>query len=271
MADLDKKQNGASAVDQNEDIDDMIDDPIDDIDETKKIPINDLKEKDLDRGQEIYTGFGFGGVDGGGVSVADISQNMDGENASLDDKNMPSPRLDKNKAPGKAIYKEGLRDINANNRTADGQKTFDGGNQSKIRRELPEDTKLVIKADDGDVVYKESNIDRAEASPRSTGSREQISPASYGLEKPINTGYTVDVPADYQLAGVYYGNDFRDNNKIYLAKSYQTDTYSIKRHYKNQADCNCQGGWPVKKIGLGAAVVAGLLCLKKNNDKGFWE
>ena len=58
MADLDNKQKGASSVDQSKDIDEL--------DETPKAndrPLNDAKDKDLERGQELYTGFGFGGVD----------------------------------------------------------------------------------------------------------------------------------------------------------------------------------------------------------------
>ena len=68
MADLDKKT-GAAPVEQSKDSDDILDSPYDDIPEAKDKSINELKERKLERGQKLYTGFGFGGVDAEGVDI----------------------------------------------------------------------------------------------------------------------------------------------------------------------------------------------------------
>lgn len=271
MADLDKKQNGASPVDQTEDMDNMIEDASNNRDKY----ISDL-EKDLDRGQELYTGFGFGGANVGGDNIVDAR------------KTQPVPRMSDENNPEKVV--------NVSNINRDESKVFeaDGAgiardNDKKVRvhddkniapkvsndvvsrREVPEDTKVVIKPDNGDVVYTETSVDARVQKPKVVVEEEIVDTNIYhGVDLPIDKESAVDVPSDYQLAGVYYGNDFREDNRSYLVGPYQTDTYSIKRHYKSQAKYN-KGGLPIKKIALGVAALAGVVWLMKDNDKRFWD
>ena len=72
MADLDKRT-GSSPVEQSKDTDDILDSPYDDVSEVKDKSIDELKERKLDRGQELYTGFGFGGVNAGDVEIDDLA------------------------------------------------------------------------------------------------------------------------------------------------------------------------------------------------------
>ena len=275
MADLDKKQNGASPVEQSKDADDILDSPYDDIPEVKDKSLKEIKEKDLDRGQELYTGFGFGGVDASGVDVEDIadsnpvprvSEGNRDEHVFVAGSGKKAPANEN--VPIKTITKEENTVFEA---ARDDEQNIapvreNANNKVESYREVPEDTKVVIKPDNGDVVYRETTIDRP------------IGRASVVPDKRVgdtqNTGLTynkesaIDVPADYQLAGVYYGNDYRDSRN-YLIGPYQTDAYSIKKHYKNQAR-DRKGGLPIKKIALGVAAVAGVLWLIKDDDDGFF-
>lgn len=273
MADLDKKQNGASPVDQTKDMDNMIEDASNNRDKY----ISDL-EKDLDRGQELYTGFGFGSVDAGSTNLAETS------------KTQPIHKVSDENNPEKVV--------NVSNINRDGSKVFeaDGAgiardNDKKVRvdddkniapkakvnndivshREVPEDTKVVIEPDNGDVVYTETSVDARVQKPKVVVEEETSNTKSYhGVDLPIDKESAVDVPSDYQLAGVYYGNDFREDNRSYLVGPYQTDAYSIKRHYKSQAKYK-KNGLPIKKIALGVAAIAGVVWFMKDDDKRFWN
>lgn len=240
MADLDNKQKGASSVDQSKDIDEL--------DETPKAndrPLNDAKDKDLERGQELYTGFGFGGVDDD-VDVKEIRTSVPTAKVSESEKSAVVEEHPKKTVPSKKAVMEN-------------------------RRVVPEDTKVVIKADNGDVVYKESSIERTIESPESiVEERQKLVDTDHSiLERDLNKESSGDITTDYQLDGVYYGNDFRDN-KLYLTRPYQTDIYSIKRHYKNQAR-DRKNALPIKKIALGIAAIAGAVWLIRDDEKGFWE
>ena len=90
------------------------------------------------------------------------------------------------------------------------------------------------------------------------------------FDLPINVESVNDTPADYQLNGVYYGNDYRQNRN-YLATPYQRDAYSIKNHYKARAKYT-KKGLTLGKIALGAVAVAGVLWLVKDDEKdGFFN
>ena len=239
MADLDNKQKGASSVDQSKDIDEL--------DETPKAndrSLNDAKDKDLERGQELYTGFGFGGVDDD-IDVKEIRTSVPTAKVSESEKSAVVEEHPKKTVPSKKAVIES-------------------------RRVVPEDTKVVIKADNGDVVYKESSIERTIENPESiVEERQMLVDTDHSiLERELNKGSSGDITTDYQLDGVYYGNDFRDN-KLYLTRPYQTDIYSIKRHYKNQAR-DRKNALPIKKIALGIAAIAGAVWLIRDDEKGFW-
>lgn len=275
MADLDKKQNGASPVEQSKDADDILDSPYDDIPEVKDKSLKEIKEKDLDRGQELYTGFGFGGVDASGVDVEDIadsnpvprvSEGNKDEHVFIAGSGKKAPANEN--VPIKTITKEEntifetARDDEQN--IAPVRENVN--NKVESYREVPEDTKVVIKPDNGDVVYRETTIDRPIGRTSVLTDKRVVDTKNTGLT--YNKESAIDVPADYQLAGVYYGNDYRDNRN-YLIGPYQTDAYSIKKHYKNQAR-DRKGGLPIKKIALGVAAVAGVLWLIKDDDDGFF-
>lgn len=275
MADLDKKQNGASPVEQSKDADDILDSPYDDIPEVKDKSLKEIKEKELDRGQELYTGFGFGGVDASGVDVEDIADSNPVPRVSEGNKNehifvagsgKKAPANEN--VPIKTITKEEntVFETARNDEQNIAPVRENANNKVESYREVPEDTKVVIKPDNGDVIYRETTIDRP------IGRSSVVTDKRVGDTQ--NTGLTynkesaIDVPADYQLAGVYYGNDYRDSRN-YLIGPYQTDAYSIKKHYKNQVR-DRKGGLPIKKIALGVAAVAGVLWLIKDDDDGFF-
>ena len=266
MADLDKKQTGASPVEQSNNIDGLS--------EVNNRPIKEIDEKDLDRGQELYTGFGFGSVDASDVEVEDIAKSKavpgvsegksdehvfvaDGASSVNKDKSVPKKTI----ANEESTVFETARSNEAQN-IVPNKVVVD--KRVENRRVVPEDTKIVIKPDNGDVVYTETTVDRPATRSRVVTTEKIVNPTNRATGLAINEESAIDVPADYQLAGVYYGNDYRDNRN-YLTSAYQTDTYSIKRHYKNQAK-EKKGGLSIKKIALGVAAVAGVVWLIKDED-----
>lgn len=252
-----------------------MDSPYDDIPEVKDKSLKEIKEKDLDRGQELYTGFGFGGVDASGVDVEDIADSNSVPRVSEGNKNehifvagsgKKAPANEN--VPINTITKEEntVFETARNDEQNIAPVRENVNNKVESYREVPEDTKVVIKPDNGDVIYRETTIDRpigrASVMPDKRVGDTQNTDLTYNKESAI------DVPADYQLAGVYYGNDYRDSRN-YLIGPYQTDAYSIKKHYKNEAR-DRKGGLPIKKIALGVAAVAGVLWLIKDDDDGFF-
>ena len=273
MADLDKKQNGASPVDQTEDMDNMIEDASNDRDKY----ISDL-EKDLDRGQELYTGFGFGSVDASSTNLTETSKTqsipkVSDENSQEKVVAVGNINKDESKvfeADGAGIARDNVKKVRAHDDKNIAPKAK-VNNDLVSRREVPEDTKVVIKPDNGDVVYTETSADARVQKPKVVVEEEIVDTNIYhGVDLPIDKESAVDVPSDYQLAGVYYGNDFREDNRSYLVGPYQTDAYSIKRHYKSQAKYK-KNGLPIKKIALGVTALAGVVWLMKDDDKKFWD
>lgn len=266
MADLDKKHNGASPVEQSNNIDD--------VPEVRNRTIKEIDEKDLDRGQELYTGFGFGSVDTSDVEVEDIakSKTVPGVSDGKSDEHVfvadSTNSVNKDKSvPIKTIAKEEST-VFETARSNEAQNIAPRKNvvdkRVENRRVVPEDTKIVIKPDNGDVVYTETTVDRPATRSRVLTTEKIVNPTNKTTGLAINEESAIDVPADYQLAGVYYGNDYRDNRN-YLTSAYQTDAYSIKRHYKNQAK-EKKGGLSINKIALGVAAVAGVVWLIKDED-----
>lgn len=145
-------------------------------------------------------------------------------------------------------------------------------------KEIPEDTKVVIKADNGDINYKENHIESGynrvnkdstliENNDRYTRRNHKV------LDFPVNeSNVKGQVPADYQLKSTYYSNDSRPNT-LYntpgsVYKNY--NTLSIKKHYKAKKKAN-RRGLSLKKVAIGVAAVAGiaLILLPEDDDSSF--
>ena len=284
MADLDKKT-GAAPVEQSKDSDDILDSPYDGNPEAKDKSINELKERKLERGQELYTGFGFGGVDAEGVDIDRLGAD---EQAVLAGKEKDSVAKDNDRLAVKTINKEdnmvfepatgGAIDEKTTVNVGENiEKNIEISNQANIApnevasyREVPKDTRIEIKADKGDVVYREAELDY-EPVGRAIYVEDDVEfDHDRAFDLPINVESVNDTSADYQLNGVYYGNDYREHRN-YLAAPYQRDAYSIKNHYKSRAKYT-KKGLPLGKIALGAVAVAGVLWLVKDDEKdGFFN
>ena len=141
---------------------------------------------------------------------------------------------------------------------------------NKSYREIPRDTRVVIEADHGNMVYRESEIGHSPHLRRDAYIEESVSHHPAAIDLAVNVESAHDTPADYQLNGVYYGNDYR-GMRNYITDPYQRDIYSIKKHYKSQAKAN-KKGLSLSKIAFGAAAVAGIVWLVKDDEKdNFWN
>ena len=298
MADLDKRT-GGSPVEQSKDTDDILDSPYDDVSEVKDKSIDELKERKLDRGQELYTGFSFGGVDAGDVEIDDLAasdavpkvSDNHGKKAFVLDNKKPSHVENSERVAIKTINKEDNKVFEpAGNDVVDEKtavpakkpvtQTIDRIDEPKFAqnelvnnksyREIPRDTRVVIEADHGNMVYRESEIGHSPHLIRDTYIEESVSHHPAAIDLAVNVESAHDTPADYQLNGVYYGNDYR-GMRNYITDPYQRDIYSIKKHYKSQAKAN-KKGLSLSKIAFGAAAVAGIVWLVKDDEKdSFWN
>ena len=334
MTDKYKENNGPSEVDQSRDADEVFDETDDiNVKKNSEIKVKDI-EKNLDRGEELYSSFGFdSNRDSTDTKIADqletaridskkVNEIVDNpttrQSVTVEDREVFVPSNDKTtkQKPSdtesiETIEKQDPRTsdstivIRANDKVDDHvedrkapipspgpayednivgadefQKTIGENTEKTSYREVPENTKVIIKADDGDINYRQRQVDSKDIKASRDYGRSQ-SPTK--THRHTHTVYDVlinesntpgQVPADYQVRGVYYKNDPRpntlDNTPISAYKTY--NTVSIKDHYKSKRKAS-RPGLPIKKIALGVGALAGLaLVLLPNEDDGpFWR
>ena len=233
-----------------------------------------LKEDlNLDRGQELYDGFGFGGVASTSVDVKTLVDGIDRE-ARLNAGSSKTINNESSKAikEGKSVTFAGSNDDSLNEKpvtkTIDPINKVDKRVEVSTRKEVPKDSKIVIKADKGDMVYKESDLDYA-SQKKAVYVDDRVrhdDDDNKALDILVNEESNKDTPADYELGVTLYGNDPR-SNRSYLLSPYQRDVYSIKNHYKAQAKTK-KKSLPLGKIALGAVALGAAIWLIRDDDKG---
>ena len=145
-------------------------------------------------------------------------------------------------------------------------------------KEIPEDTKLVIKADNGEISYREKHLENDDrklnkdynlAENKTNYKRRNHKVLDFPVSESNTRG---QVPADYQLKSTHYSNDLRQNN-LYntpgsVYKNY--DTVSIKNHYKSKKKL-AKRGLSLGKVAIAVAAVAGisLIFLPEEDDCPF--
>ncbi|WP_297281655.1 hypothetical protein [uncultured Anaerococcus sp.] len=298
MTDKRNENNGASEVDQIKDAQEVLDET-DDIEEVTDVETRREEiEDNLDRGEELYDGFGFDDDrDSDDDKLADDLETAkidtkEIKKASLANKESDYLDIDRSENETSIVIKtenELATDDYMDDQLEEDHETIDESialDTSDIKelpasnyKEIPASTRLVIKADNGDIDYKESHIDDA----YSAEERDYIlveDSLSFArrnhrvLDFPVNQSNAPgQTPSDYQLKGIRYANDSRPNT-LYNTAATAYKNYSIlsiKDHYKSKKKTN-KKGLDIGKIALGAAAAAGLaFLLSSDDDEGyFW-
>lgn len=241
MANTNERKLGPDEVDQGINANDIMD-ATDDIPETRPTPTKEITEKDLDRGEELYTGFGFGNtkID----TTSKISEPIQTQPTDQI-KQKPSQTIKQNTNPTTTTEKTTL------DTKATTQKTYDPNIERKIEwdtptqaqivrttitttdashrepsekvkvgqiKQIPTDTRVTITPDAGDINYHESQITSYEPTnqpeqnktyPTSPAYRQRVTshtPENQALyTNYAQRNYTIDQTPDYEENGIFYG------------------------------------------------------------------
>lgn len=257
MADKNKK-NQNNKVEQNNNAEDMT--------------------KDLDRGEELYRGFGFGNID---TDVEVPSPSIDqAESIKKEEKIIEKPKLtivDYRK-------EDQVKEIEISTKESTDRKI-----SSKItseKREIPKETKVVIEPHQGNIRSHQSTRARGEEQTNyfleteegNTYQRPIRKTYSKSYQKPNNISqrYAVKQIPDYEQEGVYFTNKNQTTNPLSLKNPLNQDPtiapISIKRYYKNMKKQN-KKQIPWKPIALGLAATIGafkiITAITDDEDEGF--
>lgn len=293
MADK-NRQTGPSEVEQGKNANGIFD-QTDDIPEAKTVKKEPVE---LERGEELYTGFGFGNIEAKDVEVPEISekeilhtkennkindieQTFEGKTkAVVEDKNSNLTIIDDREKSVKNDVK--ITTNNTTNRQLSSKITSES-------REVPKDTKLVIESDKGNIRSHQTTISRPRQEPtylilenddlpRNTSAKNTISRKLNGeylktYEDAKKTRHQQN--PDYELSEVYYTKG-RPSNPYSLTNNYTPaktiDPLSIKNHYKIMKKHH-KVGLPWGKIALGLAATIGafkvITAITDDEDEGF--
>lgn len=257
MADKNKK-NQNSKVEQNKNAEDLT--------------------KDLDQGEELYTGFGFG----------NINTNVE----------VPSPSLDQTdsiKKEEKIIEKPKLTiiDDRQEEKVKEIEISIKDSTDRKITstitsetREIPKESKVVIEPHHGNIRSHQSTMARGEnqtsyllETEKGNTYQRPISKTYSKSYKQVNKNaqrYANKQNPDYELQGVYFTNKNQTTNPLSLKNPLNqpitTSPLSIKSYYKNMKKQN-KKQIPWKPIALGLAATIGafkiITAITDDEDEGF--
>lgn len=234
--------------------------------------------KNLDQGEELYTGFGFGNID--------------------TDVEVPSTSLDQRdsiKREGTIIEKPKLtiiddkkedqvKEIEINTKESTDRKIT--STITSETREIPKDTKVVIEPKQGNIRSHQTTIARREEQTKYLLETEE----GISEQRPINEQYSennkksfderqrfanIQSP-DYELEGVYFTNKYQITNPLSLKnplnQAPSIRPIPIKNHYKNMKKRN-KKQIPWKPIALGLAATIGafkiITAITDDEDEGF--
>ncbi len=282
MANTDKRKLGPSEVDQDTTAQEIVEET-NDIKEYQpsQTTIEEKKEK-LDRGEELYTGFGFDSDRANGeapladslkeTKLADHNTTKSATNTpdvieTYTTESSAAPRVEE-----KSLQKSTTHTPRQAYKTT----------TTSEKREVPEQTKLIIEPDNGDINYKKRQADPAQrrivkTHHKTPPQRQYIDHEAYGQNGYQNAERTIYTEPNYESQGVHYSTDPRTivdpyYNNAYIKSHGTVDYLPIKHHYKSKRKQN-KKSLPWRKIALGVAVAAGvrLLFLGEEDDGPFWS
>lgn len=234
--------------------------------------------KDLDRGEELYTGFGFGNID---TDVEIPSPSLDqADSVEKEEKIIEKPKLtiidDRKEDQVKEIE---IRTKESTDRKISSKITSE-------KREIPKETKVVIEPYQGNIRSHQSTMARGEEQTNYTLETKEGKSYQRPIRKTYSNSYkTVDKNAqryankqnpDYELQSVYFTNKYQTTNPLSLKnplnQSPSIRPIPIKGHYKNMKKHN-KKQIPWKPIALGLAATIGafkiITAITDDEDEGF--
>ena len=232
--------------------------------------------KDLDQGEELYTGFGFGNIDTDvEVPSPEQSSSIEKEAQIIEKPNLTI--IDDRK-------KEQVKEIEI--RTKESTDRIISSKITSEKREIPKETKVVIEPHQGNIRSHQSTMDGREVQTNYLLETEEgksyqrpitkTYSESYHKAKENVQRYTGKQSPDYELKGVYFTNKHQRANPLSLKNPLNQDPtinpIPIKRHYKNiKASKKKQIPW--KPIALGLAATIGafkiITAITDDEDEGF--
>ena len=232
--------------------------------------------KDLDRGEELYTGFGFGNID----TDVEIPSSKQAHSIEKEEKIIEKPKLtiidDRKENQEKEI---GIRTKESTDRKISSKITSE-------KREIPKETKVVIEPHQGNIRSHQSTMARVEEQTNytletkegKTYQRPIRKTYSKSYQKPNNISqrYAVKQIPDYEQEGVYFTNKYQTTNPLSLKnplnQSSTIRSIPIKSHYKNIKNRK-KKQIPWKPIALGLAATIGafkiITAITDDEDEGF--
>ena len=232
--------------------------------------------KDLDQGEELYTGFGFGNIDTD-VEVPSPDQSSFIEK---EEKIIEKPNLtiidDREENQVKEIE---IRTKESTDRKISSKITSE-------KREIPKETIVVIEPHQGNIRSHQSTMARGEEQTKYTLETEEGNTYKRPIRNTYSKSYkTVDKNAqryankqtpDYEQEGVYFTNKYQTTNPLSLKnplnQAPNIRPIPIKSHYKNMKKHN-KKQIPWKPIALGLAATIGafkiITAITDDEDEGF--
>lgn len=279
MANTEDRKLGPSEVEQSKNAHEIFDETDDIKNYQPDQTTLEKKQENLDRGEELYTGFGFDGDRDSGEKL-------------LADELAPTSKPSTHAAPRQTTLetdrKEEVRQVSNTSANANYNKPAQSDNYTTKRtitksasREVPEETKLIIEPKGGEFRYKERTPDYNRKDDREVyyynQNQEVIDRNAKSQTQRVDEYNRTSTPVDYKLAGVHYDIDPRTGqyyhlaNGAYISDYEHIETLPIKHHYKTQR--KEKKGLPWTKIALGVAAVAGLglLFMADEDDGPFWS
>ena len=277
----DKNKNPKTEADEVKYVDDY---PIDKTNEESLV-----RQKDLDRGQELYKSFGFDNVSYESKDIEKIKEETKDIEPKLESKENIEETYSKSDSltRGQRTYtSSSSKDIRVEKTPTSDREVV--GKISTEAREIPAETKLVIESDNGNIKTNQSHI----STSSKNHARSKIYYDTYdkdSLHEPSYKQRSIDptrIPysdyqkeADYELAGIHYGarqNSYvLDDIRIDPTNMKRIDVLPIKSHYKAMKKTKTYS-LPWKKIGLGVAASLGAIklitSLTDDDEKEFfWQ
>ena len=293
MADK-NRQTGPSEVEQGKNANEIFD-QTDDIPEAKTIKKEPVE---LERGEELYTGFGFGNVETKDIDLEKLSHDQvlaKNDSKEIIDKDpvfeSKTSQVRENENPNLTIIDNRNENVKTDVKLTTNHIT-NRQVSSKITsesRQVPKDTKLVIEPHQGNIRSHQTTISRPSQDktylivenddlPRNTSAKNTISRKLNG--EYLRTYEDAKISRyqqspDYELSEVYYTKG-RPSNPYSLTNNYTPaktiDPLSIKNHYKIMKKHH-KVGLPWGKIALGLAATIGafkvITAITDDEDEGF--
>lgn len=294
MANTNERKTGPSKVDQARNTSDIIDDP-------KDIKSKEISEKDLDRGEELYTGFGFGNI----IEPRKSHQARHATSTKYAEaESVENPLVEKQEAMPALEDDESLFVSNTRNPLGLGNEASPEPSPIEVpeTKKLPKTKTLYeekanrpeargnwqVKNSEKIMEAMPVEKERPMAFESSLIGESSLPGSEYGLgNKSVGAhlAYTglgeanasKQVP-DYELSDVCYAYQ-RDKKDFYQPRnfaknSYHVEVLPIKRHYKSLEKEKKKSAFPWAKIALGLSASLGVIGLIKHltdkDDSGFF-